>query len=95
MKKIFLFAVATFGLSSICMADIVVKGTHVGNTVLFGTITVNCQNSDNECARIRTSAISGYDVNVPDMDPSNFHCESYSIDETSDKRTLTFSDCAY
>ena len=95
MKKIFLTGALAFMFGS-SWANVTIQGTYSGSTVLFGTITIKCKNSQQTCATIKNAG-SAFDVYVPGGSPETFTCRSYDYSpcDTCDEQDVTFYDCEY
>jgi hypothetical protein len=65
-------------------AEVIVEGTHTGDTFLFGTLTVNCKASEATCLIIRTGTSSKYVVNIPGLSDEWIDCDAYSTEESHD-----------
>ncbi|HEY6161412.1 MAG TPA: hypothetical protein VI112_09320 [Bacteroidia bacterium] len=77
-------------------ADVTIQGTYSGSTVLFGTITVKCKNSQETCVKIKNAG-SALNVYVPGGSPETFTASSYSTTgcDTCGEEDVTFYDCQY
>lgn len=78
MKKTILILAAFLLAFPALKAEVIVEGTHTGDSLLFGVLTVNCKESHETCAIIRTGTSSHYSVNVPGMSDEWFDCDDYA-----------------
>jgi hypothetical protein len=77
MKKTIL-VIAAFLLAIPAMkADVIIEGTHIGDSLLFGVLTVNCKDSHETCAIIRTG--SSLTANVPALSDDWFDIDDYAV----------------
>lgn len=81
MKKAILILCVFLMLPFTAMkAEVIVEGTHTGDSLLFGVLIVNCKDSHETCVIIRTSG-SSMTANVPELGDEWFSIKDYEIGE--------------